>query len=76
MKQLLSLPIVILSLFACSDDDNSTTGLTEGTYIGTFYRSSPNARWATADVQITFEEGRFSGSSSITRYPAICEGTY
>lgn len=76
MKQLVMLFLVIMGLFGCSEDDQSTSKLAEGTYAGIFYRSSPNARWTTSDVQLTLENNRFSGSSSTSRYPAICEGTY
>jgi len=76
MKRLLITILLFPFLFACSEEDDPTLELAEGTYAGIFYRSSPNARWATADVQLTLVDGRFSGSSSIARYPAICEGTY
>jgi hypothetical protein len=76
LKQLVVLLLATLGLFGCSEDDQSTSKLAEGTYTGIFYRSSPNARWTTSDVQLTLENNRFSGSSSTFRYPAICEGTY
>ncbi|MEO0333585.1 MAG: hypothetical protein AAF223_18195 [Bacteroidota bacterium] len=72
--------IIILASFAlaCQEDDegNPSFLLEEGTYTGVFYRSSPNARWASANVTLTLENGRFSGSSDRDKYPAICEGTY
>lgn len=47
-----------------------------GTFTGMFSRSSPLVRYQPADVVLTFEGNRFRGSSSISRYPVICEGTF
>ncbi|MEM9831488.1 MAG: hypothetical protein AAF944_12680 [Bacteroidota bacterium] len=78
MKQVSIIVILIFFALACQEDDenNPLLLLEEGTYAGVFYRSSPNARWATANVILTFENGRFLGSSDTEKYPAICEGTY
>lgn len=78
VKHLVIIIWVGIVTLACQEDDTSdfTFPLEEGAYQGVFYRSSPNARWATADVTLTFEDGRFSGSSDSEKYPAICEGTY
>jgi len=78
MKQLTIILSLTFFTLACREDDaiSQAFRLDEGTYEGVFYRSSPNARWAAADVTLTFEDGRFSGSSDQDKYPAICEGTY
>ncbi|WKN42469.1 hypothetical protein [Tunicatimonas pelagia] len=72
--------ILLLACFtlACREDKEGSGVflLKEGTYTGIFYRTSPNARWATANITVTLEGGRFSGSSEMEKYPAICEGTY
>lgn len=76
MKRSLLTVLIFGSLsFSCQDDDPAVFHLEEGTYTGTFYRSSPNARWATAHVSLTIEGGRFSGSSDTPHYPALCEGS-
>ncbi len=70
--------ILVFFALACQEDDegNPPSLLEEGTYTGVFYRSSPNARWAPANVTLTLENGSFSGSSDTDKYPAICEGIY
>ncbi|MGB3584932.1 MAG: hypothetical protein WBA23_00260 [Tunicatimonas sp.] len=69
--------LALLALSSCEDDESGEPFLLEeGTYTGSFSRSSPNTRWLGANVTLTFENGRFSGSSDQEKYPAICEGTY
>lgn len=76
MKRLFIIALLFIGIMACSEDDEPSIELAEGTYTGVFYRTSPNARWATSDVRLVLDDNQFSGSSSIPRYPAICEGTY
>ncbi len=62
--------------FACDGDDNQITGPIDGTYVGTFGRSSPHARYESSEVTLVLQGNTFTGSSSKPQYPAICEGTY
>lgn len=45
--------------------------LLEGKYSGTFTRGNESS-----NVQLVFENGKFEGSSEVTKFPAICNGTY
>jgi len=71
---------LILALFtvvlvsACKKD---TTGkIRDGKYVGTFSRSNPLSNTGSSNVTLIFDGNRFSGSSDITNYPAICKGTF
>lgn len=70
--------IIMLVTFLCSCDKEEAIlfALEEGTYSGSFYRSSPSATYETSDVSIIFRQNSFEGSSSVAKYPAICNGTY
>ncbi|WP_040397533.1 hypothetical protein [Cesiribacter andamanensis] len=72
--------LLLLSLLAgvsaCEQSFETPVQLAEGTYSGHFIRSSPAAKYAAAEVTLVLKDGRFSGSSNISRYPAICTGTY
>lgn len=67
MKLLLFCAIL---LFAFSCNKPSKT-ITNGTYIGTFERNG-----VTANVELTFSNGQFTGHSDQDNYPAICNGSY
>jgi hypothetical protein len=48
----------------------------DGTYTGTFIRTSPKARYAPANVSLVISGNRYSGTSDKDNYPAICSGSY
>ncbi|MDF2385410.1 hypothetical protein JMG10_28350 [Nostoc ellipsosporum NOK] len=72
------LPVLLLALavlgFSCEkDDDGSDNAIIPGRYIGTFSRSGGD----TSNIVMSFTaEGHFEGSSSQSRYPAVCRGSY
>jgi hypothetical protein len=68
--------VIIALLFACEDNDIEKIELANGTYNGTFYRTSPAADWMVSNVTLTLTDGSYTGESDIARYPAICRGTY
>lgn len=68
--------LAILALLSCEEAQKVTVGPLAGTYEGIFFRTSPGAKYETSDVALVFEEITFEGSGSITKYPAICHGTY
>lgn len=73
------LPVIIMLmtfLCSCEKEVAALYALKEGTYTGSFYRSSPSATYEASDVSITFRKNRFEGSSSVAKYPAICSGSY
>ena len=75
MKNLLLALGIIISISSCSEDA-TTFELLDGTYTGTFGRSGPNARYVSSNVEITFDNQKFEGTSDREKYPAICKGTY
>ena len=53
-----------------------TAGL-EGSYSGTFTRTAGNAaNSVSSNVILSFHNGKFTGTSTLSQYPAICSGTY
>ena len=65
--------LVCLSALGCDEEVNAL----EGTYAGVYYRTDPNGnRGLISNVTFTFDENSFTGASDISRYPAICEGTF
>jgi hypothetical protein len=80
---LLLLSAASLLLSSCEKDsataikDSATaTTIPNGTYTGTFIRTSPNAKYAPSKVTLTINGNRFTGTSEISNYPAICSGTF
>jgi hypothetical protein len=47
----------------------------DGEYTGTFTRSSPNANTITSNITLNISDNKYSGTSDIRNYPAICKGT-
>lgn len=82
LRQLLFLFGILLVAGGCQQrDDASVTPVSrariaDGQYVGTFQRATPTGKFATANVLLTLQDGRFSGSSDQDRYPAIGSGTY
>ncbi|MEQ8470305.1 MAG: hypothetical protein RIC35_03930 [Marinoscillum sp.] len=75
MKRITFLFVLGLTL-ACSDETPELTSIEEGTYEGTFTRSSDRQRNQSANVILTFEDGAFTGASDQQKFPAICRGSY
>ena len=73
---LILLPVIIVSLFACDNNDIEKIELANGVYKGTFYRTSPTADWMVSNVTLTLDNGSYTGESDIAKYPAICRGSY
>lgn len=76
MKRQLNLLMIAFAVlgFSCEkDSDENSNDQIQGRYVGTFSRSGGD----TSNVVMTFTpEGRFEGSSSQSRYPALCRGSY
>lgn len=49
--------------------------IADGTYTGTFQRQVAGGGQV-APVSLTFSGGTWTGQSQITKYPALCSGTY
>lgn len=63
------LMVGLVCLFSSCGSDQPQ--LLEGKYSGTFTRGNESS-----NVQLVFENGKFEGSSEVTKFPAICNGTY
>ncbi|MBN3582147.1 hypothetical protein JYB64_07090 [Algoriphagus aestuarii] len=56
--------------FSCQDQDEKSFFI-EGNYSGTFERNGEQA-----NVELTFSNGTFEGTSERVKFPALCKGTY
>ncbi|WMI65454.1 hypothetical protein RBH94_15485 [Aestuariibaculum sp. YM273] len=65
---LIGLMFVILS---CNNDDESQQAEINGEYVGIFERGDNNS-----NVELTFNNGNWSGESEVVKFPALCNGTY
>jgi hypothetical protein len=72
LRILYILSILFFSV-ACteSEDTSNTQPELEGNYTGTFERNGN-----TSNVELSFENGTFSGDSNTDRFPEICNGNY
>ena len=66
----------LLIFWSCKSEETPVLTKIEGTYTGQFYLAVPNSNFVSSDIILTFENGRFSGTASRSKYPAICRGTY
>lgn len=75
MKRILYM-IFLVSALALAGCDKEWFGKSiEGRYTGTFTRTG-TGNTPTANVTLEFTNGRFTGVSDMTTYPAICNGDY
>jgi hypothetical protein len=61
-------------LFACKKTSTDFI-ISDGKYVGTFQRLTP-AGGQISTVSITFSGNTWTGQSQVTKYPALCNGTY
>lgn len=75
-----SLPSICILLFACflscSEDNSLESNFQQGTFTGTFQRVQAFGDGEIAHITLIFDGNEWSGSSDITKYPALCRGTY
>ncbi|MBX2963166.1 MAG: hypothetical protein KF687_11690 [Cyclobacteriaceae bacterium] len=68
---------LISSFWGCQDDSLKLKEIPDGVYTGTFLR---DAVWLdnepVANITITFSSNKWSGTSDIIKYPALCNGSY
>ncbi|MCX2745470.1 hypothetical protein OO013_16440 [Mangrovivirga sp. M17] len=60
---------LFITLYGCNDDETQLK--IEGEYTGTFERNGN-----TSGVELSLQNGTFSGQSETVKFPAICSGTY
>ena len=76
MKTVVLLAIASLLAISCDKHDVATPSILSGNYAGTFQRERGIAKDPVANVSLTFNAANFSGTSDLTKYPAICNGRY
>lgn len=74
MRYLILALVALVFGQACKKD--AVRKIQDGAYSGTFTRTGPLSNHVASNVQLTFSANRFSGTSDIRNYPAICNGTY
>ena len=62
---------LVITIFGCNKDDEHIETSIDGNYIGIFDRSGN-----TSNVELTFNNGTWTGESEIVKFPALCNGTY
>jgi len=62
---------IVLVIIACNKDDESSETNIDGNYIGVFERDGN-----TSNVELTFNNGTWTGESETEKFPALCNGTY
>jgi hypothetical protein len=67
-----------LALSSCENDDNYNEQVTllNGEYTGTFQRKLSWSNSSISNITLTFQFDKWSGSSDIIKYPALCRGTF
>jgi hypothetical protein len=78
MKTELLCLFLVTALISCETDENRFNGsIVPGTYKGIFYRTESAATCSIlSEVSLELTSDRFSGAGSVSRFPAICHGTY
>ena len=62
---------LLITAFACNNDDDSAEINIDGLYVGTFERND-----IVSNVEINLNSGEFSGTSDRTNFPAIYYGNF
>ncbi|RQO32548.1 hypothetical protein DBR32_02820 [Taibaiella sp. KBW10] len=77
MNKIVGFLLLCCTFFACSKADmgGNMPHFSEGTYSGTFQRQNLTSSAGSA-ITLNFSAGNWHGSSTINKYPALCEGTY
>lgn len=61
---------------SCSEDGQLEQKFEEGTFTGTFQRDLVFGDNEIANITLTFDGNRWSGTGDYPKYPALCSGTY
>ena len=67
---------ILLILSSCSEDGQLEQKFEEGTFTGTFQRDLVFGDSEFANITLTFDGNRWSGTGDYPKYPALCRGTY
>jgi hypothetical protein len=69
---LIAIPILLFTSISCKKERTIIYSIPDGLYIGVFQRSG----YDTSMVTMTFKDNYWSGASTKSKYPALCQGTY
>ncbi len=75
-RLILMIWIVVLTSVGCESNDNYPDKLPDGIYTGTFQRQQAFGGGEVAQVTLTISTNTWSGQSDMSKYPALCHGTY
>lgn len=68
---------LVLVFISCINEEKiQNVVIPDGTYTGIFQRQVIWAKTDTANITLTFAGNKWSGTSDIIKYPALCRGTY
>lgn len=77
MRTQLCFIFVFFIFMSCGKDEAiQQTVISDGIYKGTFQRQIVWAKTDTASITLTIEGNKWSGTSDLVKYPALCSGTY
>ena len=62
---------LVITIIGCNKDDENTEANVDGNYIGVFERDGN-----TSNIELTFNNGTWTGESETEKFPALCNGTY
>ncbi len=74
MRAILNILFFLLMFSSCSEDGQLEQKFQEGTFTGTFQRDLGDSE--IANITLTFDGNRWSGTGDYPKYPALCRGTY
>jgi hypothetical protein len=69
---LIAIPVILFSYISCEKESTILYSIPDGLYIGSFQRDG----YGKSMVTMIFRNNHWSGSSTKSKYPALCEGTY
>ena len=66
----------LLFLISCKENEQIDRKIPDGNYTGTFQRELVWSDSDTANITMIFSSNKWSGTSDMVKYPALCKGTY
>jgi major membrane immunogen (membrane-anchored lipoprotein) len=60
-----------ITITGCDKDNDNTETIVDGNYIGVFERAGN-----TSDVELSINNGTWTGESETEKFPALCNGNW
>lgn len=76
MKKYLFFIFFTTWLTSCNKEEKDYSQLPNGVYVGTFQRELSWSDNYKSNIRMIFSSKSWKGSSDMTKYPALCQGTY